>query len=362
RIAPLGFFNSACNASLRSSSGSAAMSRPSRCSRSNANTMSLRDARGSPIHCWSNPKRLRPASSIATISPSSTHDSHGSARIASTTCGSFAVQSRPLRDCSQTRSPRRNITMRKPSYFTSWIQSSPVGAASTRRASARSTLAGNAPRGAASAPLRGMTRCFRRGSLARRCSPFLERRVVGDERRHDEFVGALEQEPCRALGRLGADQRPAASQALAEELEVEMAVLQRLHRIVLRTPGAVVPDVHDAGAVVTFGDGAFETAVLERMILHFHREPLDLGIERRTFRHRPAAQRATDLQPEVEVPMAREVQLHDELRARGRGWSCPTRGLRRRAEIAHAPIFRQPCRRHQPMNPPPLMWMNWPVM
>ena len=65
-----------------------------------------------------------------------------------------------------------------------------------------------------------------------------------------------------------------------------------------------------------FGDDAFEAAVLERMVLDLHREPLVRRIEARPLGHRPALQHAVELQPEVVVQMAGGVLLDDERQAR----------------------------------------------
>ena len=55
-----------------------------------------------------------------------------------------------------------------------------------------------------------------------------------------------------------------------------------------------------------------ERAVLERVILDVHRQPLDRRIERRALRHGPREQDAVVLEAEVVVQVAGEVLLDAE--------------------------------------------------
>ena len=79
------------------------------------------------------------------------------------------------------------------------------------------------------------------------------------------------------LAAAAAHQHPAAVELLAVELELEVALRVALRRIVLRHPGAAVPQHHRARAVLLRRDHAFEVAVFERMVLDMHREPLVVG-------------------------------------------------------------------------------------
>ena len=116
----------------------------------------------------------------------------------------------------------------------------------------------------------------------------------------------------------GPHQHPRSFQLVAVQRELQVALLQRrIHVVDFRRPRAAVPEHHDAGAVA-FRDDAFELAVVERMILDVHREPLGLRIERRALRHRPRQQHAVVLEPEVVVQVAGEVLLDAEERARAR--------------------------------------------
>src|SRR4030095_7480798 len=92
-------------------------------------------------------------------------------------------------------------------------------------------------------------------------------------------VALLDQEPVllRAallVARPHADERPAAAQAAAVQGELERALPAARARVAVRPPPAAGPE-HDApGPVVPFRDHALEPAVLDRMILDVHRQPL----------------------------------------------------------------------------------------
>jgi len=75
-------------------------------------------------------------------------------------------------------------------------------------------------------------------------------------------------------------------QLAAVEREFEVTLLEALVRIV-GVPVAAVPQHHGAAAILALRDGAFEIAIIERMFLHFDRQPLVVRIERRTSRYRP---------------------------------------------------------------------------
>ena len=97
-------------------------------------------------------------------------------------------------------------------------------------------------------------------------------------------------------------------QPLAAEQERQLAV--RL--LLLELPGAVVPDLDRAGAVLAGGDLAVEARVLERMVLDVDGERLRAALERDALRHGPGRKRAVPLETEVVVEPARVVALHHE--------------------------------------------------
>src|SRR5262249_47681918 len=106
-------------------------------------------------------------------------------------------------------------------------------------------------------------------------------------------VVLLDQQPVLTVlagARAGhAHQRPAAAQLLAPQLDLELAVAPPLERIALeRSPGAAVPEQHGAAAVLAGRDDPLEAAVLERVVLHLHRQALFARIEAGSLGHRPA--------------------------------------------------------------------------
>ena len=129
----------------------------------------------------------------------------------------------------------------------------------------------------------------------------------------------LDQQP-RLLPLAGAavhpHQRPAAVQLLAVEAELELAGAVAGAR---SPTGCQVPlsqTITRARAVLAFRDRALEAAVVDRMVLDVHRHALVGGIEARAFRHRPALQRAVELEAKVVVKAARGVLLdHERQRA-----------------------------------------------
>ena len=99
-----------------------------------------------------------------------------------------------------------------------------------------------------------------------------------------ELVAMLDQQPVGALAApastfiavpFHAHQHPAAVQAFALKDELEVALLQAFVRITLRQPVAAIPQLHRAAAILAFGNGALEVAVVERMVLDLDRQPLD---------------------------------------------------------------------------------------
>ena len=153
------------------------------------------------------------------------------------------------------------------------------------------------------------------------------------------LVAMLDQEPVGALAAPASTllavpfhphQHPAAMQALAFEDELEVALLQAFMRIALRQPVAAVPQLHRAAAILAFGNGALEVAVVERMVLDLDRQALDRRIERRPLGDRPRLEGAVELETEIVVQPRGVVALHHEaqrLAGRDRGFAGRLRGL-----------------------------------
>ena len=80
----------------------------------------------------------------------------------------------------------------------------------------------------------------------------------------------------------GPDDRPAAVELLAVELELELTFGNRrrgVDRRRLRLPGAPVPDDDVASAVLLRRDDALEVEVLDRVVLDVDGHPADVGVE-----------------------------------------------------------------------------------
>ena len=101
-------------------------------------------------------------------------------------------------------------------------------------------------------------------------------------------------------------------QLAAFQFEFQLAGGDGGQRVAVAAPHALVEHQHVAGAVVAFRDLALEAGVRQRVVLHFHREPLLACAQRWSLGHRPALQRAIDFEPEVVVARARVVQLDHE--------------------------------------------------
>ena len=116
------------------------------------------------------------------------------------------------------------------------------------------------------------------------------------------------------------------------KLEFEISVPIGLVRIVLRRPVPGIPDDDLAGSVLRGRDDAFECRVGKRMVFDFNCHALDLWIEARPFRNRPALHHAVQFQPEVILQAAGPMLLYDESQPVADG-SAPFGGLRRQREV-----------------------------
>src|SRR5262249_53188877 len=127
-------------------------------------------------------------------------------------------------------------------------------------------------------------------------------------------VAMLDEQPAApALIAARSHQYPRASELLAGERELEVALGEALRDVVdLRRPRAAVPDHDRAAAVLARRDHALEVGVLDRVILDRHREPLDARIERGAFRDGPREQHALPFETEVVVQMAGAMLLDHE--------------------------------------------------
>ena len=145
--------------------------------------------------------------------------------------------------------------------------------------------------------------------------------------------------------RLHVHEHPRAFQAMPVEDELEIAVAQPFLHVHERLPVPFVPQHHGAAAVLALRNGALEGAVVQRVVLHAHGQPLVARVVGRPLRNGPAQQRAVPFETQVVVVARRAMVLHGEaeppvaalVRARLR---CPGR-FRRPVEIAFAVVVAQ---------------------
>ncbi|MEZ5332470.1 MAG: hypothetical protein R2991_10560 [Thermoanaerobaculia bacterium] len=136
-------------------------------------------------------------------------------------------------------------------------------------------------------------------------------------------VGLLDQQPLLGIPRR-LHQRPETAQLVTAQLEEQLALAHALLGLEVMDGGTAVPDDHRAGAVVALGDQPLEVAVLERVVLRLHGEPLLGGIEGRALGYGPGAQDAAHLQTQVVVQAPGRVLLDDE--QAGRAAPSPPNG------------------------------------
>src|SRR5690606_17733527 len=139
-------------------------------------------------------------------------------------------------------------------------------------------------------------------------------------------------------------QRPASLHLVATQCEHQLATPEALVWVALTLPGAAVPDLHRAAAVLPLGDLALELAVLERVILDLDRQSPDSVLATDALGHRPALEHAIQLESQVVVLVRSEMVLDHEaecavLRLARRGAR-----LGRLVEVTLAAVFGE---RHQ---------------
>ena len=150
------------------------------------------------------------------------------------------------------------------------------------------------------------------------------------------FIAMFDQQPIVALTVaraivLETHQHPAALQFFSGENEFEFAVAKCLLGIFVteRRPEAAIPQHHRAAAVLAFGNGAFEIAVVEGMVFDFDRQPLVIGIDRRTLGNRPGLEHAVQFEPQIVMQPRRVMFLNDEAKMLCRAARELTRSARR---------------------------------
>ena len=79
-----------------------------------------------------------------------------------------------------------------------------------------------------------------------------------------------------------------------------------------RCPCPAIPQHDCAAAILALGNGAFERAITDRMVLCAHRQPFVVGVKAWPSSYRPTFEYAVDLQPEIPVQPRCVMFLHDK--------------------------------------------------
>jgi hypothetical protein len=110
-----------------------------------------------------------------------------------------------------------------------------------------------------------------------------------------------------------ADERPAAVQPLPVENEFQVTFRDVAFRIVaIGRPGAAVPKLYRAAAILALRNRAFKPAIFQRMIFDLDRQTFGRGIERGDFRHGPRFQHPIEFEAKIVMQACRRVPLNDE--------------------------------------------------
>ena len=157
-------------------------------------------------------------------------------------------------------------------------------------------------------------------------------------------VAMLDQQPIGALAAeliaAHAHQDPTALELVTLQREFQIARLQcvlgAFHA--LGNPEAAVPQHDGAAAVLTLRNRAFEVAVVERMILHFHGQALVGRIQRGPAGDGPGFEDAVPLQAKVVVQLSRGMLLHHKAQSRGGGYALLARRLLGFREVAFGAV------------------------
>ena len=106
------------------------------------------------------------------------------------------------------------------------------------------------------------------------------------------------------------------SQALAKQDKFDFSVAKAFVGLDQRFPGAAVPGLHGAGAIMSVGDGALEVGIVQRVVLDMNGDALVGGVQGGPFANGPAPEHVVVLQPEVPVQTgaAGLMLLHHEYR------------------------------------------------
>src|ERR1041384_6457194 len=158
-----------------------------------------------------------------------------------------------------------------------------------------------------------------------------------DVQARNGLITVLDQEP---LTLPHSHQHPGPAQFLAIECEFQVSFSQC--SVDIRNfglPRAMIPDHHRSTTVLSFGNHAFKTIVLDGVIFGLHGKTFRCGIEGRAFGNCPREHDAVMFKPKIVMQGGRAMFLNDELKrffSRARAFSG---GFRRHIEAAFAIVF-----------------------
>lgn len=133
----------------------------------------------------------------------------------------------------------------------------------------------------------------------------------GSRSRHN-FLLLLDKQPFLPRTLLQADQGKIAGKLPAVKAEPDGPGSQPLFEINQRLVASLVPDQHFSRAILPFGNGSLETAVVEIVVRHLDGEALVGRVHGRPFRDGPGLEDAAEFQAEVPVEMSGMVFMDDE--------------------------------------------------
>ena len=119
----------------------------------------------------------------------------------------------------------------------------------------------------------------------------------------------------------GLDQDPAVLAGTGQgETSGELAAVQNdgqmVRLIADDLSGALIPDDHRAGTACLPRADPFIVTRGQGVVLNRHRQPPDLGIQRRSLGNRPRPKNPADQDPEIEMQRRRVMKLYHKARLR----------------------------------------------
>src|SRR5580700_2162276 len=97
------------------------------------------------------------------------------------------------------------------------------------------------------------------------------------------------------------------------QCKFKLAILETLVDVrLLRLPCTAVPHHYGAASVLPLGDDAFESSIIQGMILNSHGQPFDRWIKRGSFGNCPRQQHSLPFETKVVVQVTGLMLLNNE--------------------------------------------------